>query len=554
MKHRKTWIRNTFIILGAILFYCLTIYVTNAVVSAQQAAFLKREAQSYRLIKDDTVDLKQWLAKSQLTVVTLKGDSNKFRDTGRDLISHNLISRNDPIAKQTVSNQTYLVYGAYTTVGNPTLFFMPKDDVWDYMPATFWLLSIIYFAGWSLGLLWNYRRQKQMRMLLDTLVANVQRIRHQDNPEPLILDTHSSLYPLSVQVNKLEQDMGHLQDKVTIRSESFSSLIEHLPMGVMLIDMDGNVQLINASMQTLLQTQEAPLPHPFIDDVKTYRLSQMIEHTIRNQHNQHGEVQLVQQPARYVDANVIQLGQDGPKPQILVLLYDLTDMRRIEQMQLDFVGNVSHELKTPVTAISGFAETLTSDPSIPEDERQKFLQIIYKESQRLNQLIQDILELSKLDDKGDEQPKDINVRQSIQSILTELAPAIEAQKLQVDLNGKDDVGIEMDPTQFHQIMKNLISNAIYYNKPEGSIAINFAQGTHNIHLSVADTGIGLKAEEQERIFERFYRVDKARSYNNGGTGLGLAIVRSIVENNGGQLSVSSQYGVGSTFNVQLPRS
>ncbi|MFD1672505.1 two-component system histidine kinase PnpS [Agrilactobacillus yilanensis] len=554
MNRRTPLAKVSLAVFVAILIYIVAIFVTNTVVQNQQEQYLKREAQNYELLSDEKTDVNDWLSHSKITVVTHQNNaSSNFKTATQDIISHGLVNKNKPFAKQTISGDVYLAYADYTEVGNPTIFYMEKNSIWSFMPAAFWLLTAVYFLM-ILGLLIAaQRRRKALRETLDTLIQNVHRIRHKDNPEPLILDLDNVLYPLSEEVNKLDRDVAHLNEKIAARTESFSRLIDHLPMGVMLLDMDGNVQLLNQSMCDLLNIEDTSLPHPFIDDVKTYKLSQMIEHTIRSQRNHHGEVQLVQQSVRYVDANVIQLGQDRVKPQVLVLLYDLTDIRRIEQMQLDFVGNVSHELKTPVTAISGFAETLMQQADMSEEDRNEFIRIIYNESNRLNQLIQDILELSKLDEHFNIKPAEINVKESIQRTLNSLKPAIDKRQLEIDLNGKDDVKLTIDPVQFEQVIKNLLSNAIYYNKPEGKIAINFAEGTENIHISIADTGVGLKEDAQTRIFERFYRVDKSRSYNNGGTGLGLSIVKEIVDNYGGALAVTSQYGVGSTFSIKLPK-
>ncbi|MCH4172567.1 MAG: ATP-binding protein [Lactobacillus sp.] len=554
MSRHKYLIRVSLVTLFAILFYLLSIFVMNSVVQKQQEHYLQREAEDYQLVADDKSALENWQDKSGITVITSPMRQGAgFQTMARDLVSHSLISRENPFSKQTIDNKTYLAYGLYATVGNPIVFFVPKDNPWNFIPAAFWISTVIYFVALLFGLFYSTRRRKKMLTNLGTLVNNVHRIRHQGSPEPLILRMDNVLYPLSAEVNKLDEDVSHLNEKIAIRSESFKRLIDHLPMGVMLMDMDGNVQMLNESMRHLLQVEDAALPHPFIDDVKTYKLSQMIEHTIRYQHNHHGEVQLVQQPMRYVDANVIQVGQDGPRPQILVLLYDLTNIRRIEQMQLDFVGNVSHELKTPVTAIKGFAETMIQKTDMDPKDRAEFIKIIYKESTRLNQLIQDILELSKLDETRKDEPVNVTVKPVVADILQELKPDIAARHLEVSVNGKEDVALKIDPVQFRQIMKNLITNAIFYNRDAGKIAVNFANGKNNVHISVVDTGIGLKEEEQSRIFERFYRVDKARSYNNGGTGLGLSIVSGIVNNYGGKLSVTSQYGVGSTFNLKLPK-
>ncbi|KMO54300.1 histidine kinase, partial [Lacticaseibacillus rhamnosus] len=219
--------------------------------------------------------------------------------------------------------------------------------------------------------------------------------------------------------------------------------------------------------------------------------------------------------------------------------------------QLDFVGNVSHELKTPVTAISGFAETLLSGAKNDPATLDKFLKIIFDESKRLTQLINDILTLSRPESNQTVQAQ-VPLKKLVDDALRNLAKVIKDKQIRVEVAIAPDLQVVTDERKLTQIVRNLLNNAVFYNRLAGHVTITAQVVEGHLSLAVADTGIGIPETEQARIFERFYRVDKARSRHNGGTGLGLAIVSELVKSMDGQVAVSSQVGVGSTFTVTLP--
>jgi two-component system phosphate regulon sensor histidine kinase PhoR len=222
-------------------------------------------------------------------------------------------------------------------------------------------------------------------------------------------------------------------------------------------------------------------------------------------------------------------------------------------MRRDFVANVSHELKTPLTAIRGFAETLRTS-ELPEAQRSAFLDVILRHAERLARLIDDILELSRVE--GRQQPfvaTDVDVARVAALLLRDLSPQLEARLIQAELApGARGVALA-DRRAVEQILGNLLENASKYTEPGGRIEVRVAEAGSQIRVEVADTGIGIPPEDLPRIFERFYRVDKARSRDLGGTGLGLAIVKHLAQAQGGEVSVRSRPGEGSTFTVLLPR-
>lgn len=249
-----------------------------------------------------------------------------------------------------------------------------------------------------------------------------------------------------------------------------------------------------------------------------------------------------------VQARVAALGEEY----ILILADDRTEITRTEEIRNDFVANVSHELKTPVGAISLLAEAL-EDAAADEVAVRRFAQRMHKESGRLSALVQDIIELSRL--QGTDvvrRGKPVNLNAVIAEAVDRNKLPAESKRIEIVVGGKIDGPVYGDPDLLMTAFRNLIDNAIRYS-PEGTrVGVGLRSRDGLAQVSVTDQGLGITPEEQERIFERFYRIDAARSRQTGGTGLGLSIVKHVVANHGGEVTVWSQAGQGSTFTVRLP--
>lgn len=249
-------------------------------------------------------------------------------------------------------------------------------------------------------------------------------------------------------------------------------------------------------------------------------------------------------------------GKDTAIPDgCVVIFHDMTDIRRTEKMRRDFVANVSHELRTPLSAITGYSETLldgalTDDPGVCRD----FLQVIHRHSLRLTQLVEDLLDLSKLE-SPDYQPELLPV--SLQGLIQQAFLLVEDKALEKQINISVDIQsplprVMSESSSMQQVLTNLLDNAIKYTPPQGAVEISaFQTRAGKIQVDVKDNGIGIEAKYLSRIFERFYRVDKARSRDLGGTGLGLSIVKHIVQLHGGEIRVDSVVNQGSTFSLTL---
>jgi two-component system phosphate regulon sensor histidine kinase PhoR len=268
-----------------------------------------------------------------------------------------------------------------------------------------------------------------------------------------------------------------------------------------------------------------------------------------------GELILPGPQQRYLHAQAAPLnGTAGERIGVLIVLHDLTRLRQLESVRRDFVANVSHELKTPITAIRGAVETLLDDDSADETG-QRFLQIIFKQNNRLNALVEDLLDLSRIEqgvigNSWELQPATLlpvleSARLACESLLAE-------HQIDLQISCPPKLEARINPPLLEQALINLLTNAVKYSEVGGQVLIKVEQRETRVCIRVEDFGCGIPEEHLSRLFERFYRVDLARSRNLGGTGLGLAIVKHVAQAHRGEVQVTSKLGEGSTFTLLLP--
>ncbi|MBA1393717.1 histidine kinase, partial [Lactobacillus sp. XV13L] len=294
-------------------------------------------------------------------------------------------------------------------------------------------------------------------------------------------------------------------------------LMGHLPVGVMLLDNQGNVLLHNPMLAVILGKQIAANQHPFVEDIQTYALSRMIEHTLRKNRNHHRQIQLYGDSDRFVDANVIRIAhsaEDLEQP-VIVILYDLTPIHQLEQQRVDFLDKVSQKLQPSVqqmtTEIAQLLSTKQFDIQLVEQ--------LQEQVQNLNELLTDTIALNHYSQQDNTLPQRFNIEELIQQILTKQDSALKKRQLQVEVKIKGNKWISSYPQELQEIIQNLISNAVKYNKEHGQILV---LSEHNevenyLNLTVQDSGIGIAEAEQKQIFERFYQVNPQKK---SGSGLG----------------------------------
>lgn len=265
------------------------------------------------------------------------------------------------------------------------------------------------------------------------------------------------------------------------------------------------------------------------------------------------KLEIVGAERRKYDVHVAPFEIDNAKSAVGVF-YDITQIERLETVRQEFFSNISHELRTPLTSILAFVETLEDGAIEDEENNRRFLSVIRRNAERMRRLIDDILELSSIESGSIEiQVKQISLSSLVKEVFTNLSNKADERRIKLINEVHAGASIFADPVRLEQMLTNLIDNAVKFNSEEGSVTVSLAQNGAKDVISVADTGEGISGEHLRRIFERFYRTDRARSREIGGTGLGLAIVKHLARLHGGEIYVSSTPGGGSTFSIELPK-
>ncbi|HLR88393.1 MAG TPA: ATP-binding protein [Atopostipes sp.] len=367
--------------------------------------------------------------------------------------------------------------------------------------------------------------------------------------------SYEEIDALGDSINELAENLEQQQIDLKTSEERIYSLINHLIIGVMLLDENRRIRIVNPVMNELLGVNlYGKISHLYTDYVKSAELIELIEESYVINEAVNSEILIYFPEEKTLDANVVPVpGKEQGEQSYIVLLYDITEIRRLENIRTDFAANVSHELRTPITALKGFSETLLDGAMDDEEVLIEFLEIMLKESTRLDSMVQDILQLSKLEQRKVSVSNDwIRIREVTEEIFQILQQKIELKQMSYSIEEKTPVSIFTNREQLKQVLMNLIANAITYTPEKGTVIVDISQVADEAQIQIIDSGIGIPEKERTRIFERFYRVDKARSRNSGGTGLGLSIVKWLVDSMNGQIELYSEVNVGTTFKVILP--
>jgi two-component system phosphate regulon sensor histidine kinase PhoR len=358
---------------------------------------------------------------------------------------------------------------------------------------------------------------------------------------------------LQLQMNRILEDESRLK-----------SVLENMMSGVVMIDREERIVLMNRSAEDFLGfSGDELLGKKFNEAKQQFEFTQLIRECIEAREHIRDEMIFYFPEERILEVNVSPMSQTGENwAGVLIVLHNITAVRRLERMRSEFVANVSHELKTPIAAVKGFAETLLAGAIDDKEIAKQFLQIIFDESERLNRLIGDILELSKIESKRIPMHfSPVEMHSLVERSLHMMRAEAEKKHIILEMQVEEDIYIEADEDRLRQILINLLSNGISYTPEGGKVKVN-VEPLHSptdrdneyerVRMTITDSGIGIPKKDLPRIFERFYRVDKARSRVSGGTGLGLSIVKHLVDLHKGTIHVESEVGIGTKFIIDLP--
>lgn len=369
-------------------------------------------------------------------------------------------------------------------------------------------------------------------------------------------DELTGITPLTHSLNVLARNLQEMSQLRESEQERLKTLIETMGSGLIVLGRSGNISIMNKTFGGLFGLQFDEVRAQNYQDVGLPKELQAFAYNLLlTEMPTRQQLQLqTTKGIRYTECyGAPIIGEYGKWLGMVIVIHDITELKRLEKVRQDFVANVSHELKTPVTSIKGFTETLLYGAYQKEETLLEFLEIIKLESDRLQLLINDLLDLSKMEQHEFHlQRSAVSVDMVIGRALQLTKQAAEDKAIAMNYNLEQDLLIQGDENRLLQIIVNLLSNAITYSPDQTTIEIA-AEKQHTFGVFIIrDQGIGISKEELPRIFERFYRVDKARSRNSGGTGLGLAIVKHLVEAHEGKIEVESEPGKGTTFRVFIP--
>src|ERR1051325_7436383 len=334
------------------------------------------------------------------------------------------------------------------------------------------------------------------------------------------------------------------------------TLFDSMPQGVLVLDESDRVQFANRAFSQLLHASRDLRGKTLLEALRRHEVAELVGRAASEGRVLGHEMRLSGGEERWLQVNAAAItGQDNQRRGTILVFHDLTRLKRLERTREEFVANVSHELRTPLSLIKGYAETLLDGAKDNPEVATKFLETIDRNARRLDLLIQDLLTISALESGRvtlNFQP--VALHNLTEEILADFKSRAEARKVQL-VNDMPDLTARADADRLEQVIGNLLDNAVKYGRESGTVTVGGRAGDDGrVEVFVQDDGPGIPAEALERVFERFYRVDKARSREQGGTGLGLAIVKHIVQSHGGRVWATSEPGQGAAFSFTLPSS
>ena len=348
-----------------------------------------------------------------------------------------------------------------------------------------------------------------------------------------------AVHDLGRRVDTLERDRARME-------AILASMIE----GVLVVNEHGRLQLVNDAARRILKLEQGSIDHSYIEAIRHPGIVDHIGRALLGQETEGLELSVTRDTTRVLVARVAPVVAAG-RGAVLVM-HDITELRKADQVRRDFVANVSHELRTPLTAIKGYAEALLDDPD-DAAAREKFLDIIHRQATRMERLVKDLLRLARLD-AGQESVELVpcDVDGLLRGIANDFEPMAAEKQQTIDVVVSPGARTLLtDAAKFHDVARNLVENAVNYTPDGGAIDVHADVLDNRFQLTVADTGHGIAPDDLGRVFERFYRVDKSRT-RPGGTGLGLSIVKHLVQVLEGEVIASNQEGGGALFTVTLP--
>jgi two-component system phosphate regulon sensor histidine kinase PhoR len=408
-------------------------------------------------------------------------------------------------------------------------------------------------AALAVALFWIYTRSLSSR--IERLSAFVNRILEPKDSRPRVPLGSDELGELTRSLLRLAPRIDRLFQDLNVELGWREAILSSMTEGVLAVDRELNISFCNRAFLDSIRCTTEVKGLPLIKVARDPELFQLMKKVVDTAEPAGKRLRLLPSEAHIFEVHAAPLTHHSDRGAIAILL-DVTPQERLERVKRDFIANVSHEIRTPLATIRGYAETLLDGGLEDERNRRRFVEIIQANGVRLNNIAADLLTLSELESgRTDVRATALSVNNIVQAAVRAIQPAAGLNDVHVEVGPIPDVQVLGYQFRLEQALLNLLDNAVKFNRKGGEVRVQVQarQDTGSVEIRISDTGIGIPSEDLSRIFERFYRVDKARSREVGGTGLGLSIVKHAVEQMQGSVQVESQVGAGSVFIITLPQ-
>jgi two-component system phosphate regulon sensor histidine kinase PhoR len=390
-----------------------------------------------------------------------------------------------------------------------------------------------------------FRQKRRWQRILDAL----EKIKNGELNQRLHLLSGGDIGALAEAINQMAEVLEARLRALEKETRQFRSILNSMAEGVVVVDRDTRIISLNPAAEKIFQAAQREVQEKlFLETFRNNDIAEVINVVLEKGELVSREMELVWPLKKVFMINASPILENDNVAGCLLVIHDISEIRRLEKVRADFIANASHELKTPLTSIKGFVETLRGGALEDKEVSRDFLRIIAEHSERLDKLINDLLHLTRLESKEAAlEKKDLDLSRLVGGAIADFQGQLRKKNITVKNDLPQPCPAFAEQDKMEQVFANLLDNAIKYNKDGGWVKIYSQDIREGIRVTVEDSGYGIPARDIPRIFERFYRVDKARSRELGGTGLGLAIVKHIIELHGGCVGVESTEGLGSKF-------
>ena len=380
----------------------------------------------------------------------------------------------------------------------------------------------------------------------------VRQIGRGEQPRTFLVEGGDEAHRIGLALENILTRQRELDRQIGERASGQKAILSAMQDGLLVVDRNRRVVLVNPAFCDLFKIGEDSLGAPLLESVRDPAVEQIVGETFRQRQPSQGELMIGRR--EFQMASVPMGNDNGEITGAVVLFHDITELKRADEIRRDFVANVSHELRTPLSILRGYIETMLDDPKMPRVECARILEVMDQHSKRLGLLANDLLTLAQLESGSSSlQLSVIDLNQFFAGLVRDWKKKFAAKSLDVAVDVPPGFPIiRADETRLREVFDNLLDNAVKYSSNKGKVRLQAARRGDEIVFSVSDDGIGIGQEDLPRIFERFYRADKARSRELGGTGLGLSIVKHIAQLHGGSVEAESELGKGATIRISLP--